>query len=53
MPSLFDQEASPVPEKERSLPQDMRQLIVNLYYLWGCSVGSATALALKHSWQAE
>src|SRR5258708_17586119 len=31
MPSLFDQEATPAPDIERSLPQDMRQLIVNLH----------------------
>lgn len=31
MLSLFDQEATPPPDTERSLPQDMRQLMVNLH----------------------
>lgn len=31
MPSLFDQEATPAPDTEQSLPQGMRQLIVNLH----------------------
>ncbi len=31
MLSLFDQETTPTPDSERSLPQEMRQLIVNLH----------------------
>jgi hypothetical protein len=31
MLSLFDQETTPTPDSERSPPQEMRQLIVNLH----------------------